>query len=78
MVRDQRARFVAFAGVLMMACSSAPSAPSPAATIRIGPSGVDPRELRIERFNYDADYVASQVAESGLPAEYGEKLLVAA
>jgi len=52
MVRDQRARFVAIAGVLMMACSSAPSAPSPAATIRIGPSGVDPREVRIERFNY--------------------------
>jgi putative phosphoesterase len=37
--------------------------------------GVD---ARIERFDYDADYVASQVAASGLPAEYGEKLLVAA
>lgn len=36
MVRDQRARVVAIAGVVMMACSSAPSAPSPAATIRIG------------------------------------------
>jgi putative phosphoesterase len=35
-------------------------------------------EARIERFEYDAEYVASQVAESGLPAEYGEKLLVAA
>jgi len=35
-------------------------------------------EARIERFDYDAEYVASQVAESGLPAEYGEKLLVAA
>ena len=33
---------------------------------------------RIERFDYDAEYVASQVAESGLPAEYGKKLLVAA
>ena len=37
---------------LLAACSSAPSAPSPAATIRIGPSGVEPREVRIERWNY--------------------------
>jgi putative phosphoesterase len=33
---------------------------------------------RIERFDYDANYVAGQVAVSGLPAEYGEKLLTAA
>jgi hypothetical protein len=37
---------------LLAACSSTPSAPSPAATIRIGPSGVEPREVRIERWNY--------------------------
>jgi putative phosphoesterase len=35
-------------------------------------------EARIQRFQYDAEYVASQVVESGLPDEYGEKLLVAA
>jgi plastocyanin len=52
MAWDQRSRFVAIAGVLMVACSSAPTAPSPAATIRIGPSGADPREVRIERWNY--------------------------
>ena len=33
---------------------------------------------RIERFAYDADYAASQVAEAGLPGEYAEKLLAAA
>lgn len=33
---------------------------------------------RIERFEYDAEYAASQVAEAGLPGEYAEKLLVAA
>jgi plastocyanin len=52
MAQDQRSRLVAIAGVLMVACSSAPTAPSPAATIRIGTSGVDPREVRIERGNY--------------------------
>ena len=34
-------------------------------------------EARIERVGYDADYVAGEVAASGLPAEYGEKLLIA-
>ena len=52
MARDQRSRLVAIAGALMVACSSAPAAPSPAATIRIGPSGLDPREVRIERWNH--------------------------
>jgi predicted phosphodiesterase len=33
---------------------------------------------RIERFEYDAEYAASQVASAGLPGEYGEKLLIAA
>jgi hypothetical protein len=32
---------------------------------------------RIERFSYDAEYTAAKVAESGLPGEYAEKLLVA-
>jgi putative phosphoesterase len=34
-------------------------------------------EARIERFEYDADYVAGEIAASGLPAEYGKKLLTA-
>ena len=33
---------------------------------------------RIERFDYDAEFAASQVAESGLPAEYADRLLKAA
>ena len=33
---------------------------------------------RIERVAYDAETVAREVATAGLPAEYGEKLLVAA
>src|ERR671910_1117617 len=33
---------------------------------------------RIERFESDADYVAREVAASGLPAEYGDSLLAAA
>lgn len=32
---------------------------------------------RIERFPYDAESVAREVASSGLPAEFGEKLLTA-
>jgi putative phosphoesterase len=45
------------------------------AVLETSADGID---ARIERFEYDAEYVASQVAESGLPGEYGEKLLVAA
>ena len=51
-MREHRGRLIAIAGLLTVACSSAPSAPSPAATIRIGPSGVDPREVRVKRGNY--------------------------
>ena len=52
MARDQRSRLVAIAGALVVACSSEPTAPSPAATIRIGPAGVDRHEVTIERWNY--------------------------
>jgi hypothetical protein len=33
---------------------------------------------RIERVDYDAETVAREVAAAGLPAEYGEKLRIAA
>jgi putative phosphoesterase len=33
---------------------------------------------RIERFEYDVERVAREVAASGLPGEYGERLLIAA
>jgi predicted phosphodiesterase len=45
------------------------------AVLEIDADGVAPR---IERVAYDAESVARAVAESGLPAEYGEKLLQAA
>jgi hypothetical protein len=50
-VRSRRLRLAALAG-LLAACSSAPSAPTPAPTFRIGPGGIEPREVRIERWNY--------------------------
>jgi hypothetical protein len=34
--------------------------------------------VRIERVGYDAESVAAQVRESGLPSEFADKLLVAA
>ncbi len=33
---------------------------------------------RIERFDYDAEIASREVAAAGLPAEFAEKLLVAA
>src|SRR4029450_2960858 len=51
-MRDQWGRIAAIAGLLTIACTSAPSAPSPAAAIRIGPSGVDPRGGPLGRRNY--------------------------
>ena len=44
------------------------------AVLEASDSGV---EARIERVEYDADYVAGEVADAGLPPEYGEKLLTA-
>jgi putative phosphoesterase len=40
--------------------------------------GTEAVDARIERFEYDAEYAATQVAESGLPGEYGDRLLAAA
>ena len=36
----------------LAACSGAPSAPSPAATISIGPTGIDRQEVRIKAWEY--------------------------
>ena len=35
-------------------------------------------EMKVERVSYDAESVAAQVRESGLPSEFAEKLLLAA
>ena len=50
----------------------------PARRLRGPRAPADGVRARIERFDYDAEYAAGQVAESGLPGEYAEKLLVAA
>jgi len=47
-------RLTAGAALVLSACSDPPSAPSPAATIRIGPNGPEPRELRIKIAQYVA------------------------
>jgi putative phosphoesterase len=39
---------------------------------------LDGREVTIERVAYDADRVAAEVREAGLPGEFAERLLVAA
>jgi putative phosphoesterase len=39
---------------------------------------LEPGRARIERFEYDAEGVAREVAAAGLPSEYAEKLVLAA
>jgi putative phosphoesterase len=68
-----------YAGVLFVNCGSVGKPKdgdqrAAFAMLEASDSGV---EARIERVEYDADYVAGEVAAAGLPAEYGEKLLTA-
>jgi putative phosphoesterase len=70
-----------FGGVLFVNCGSVgkPKDGDPRgafAVLGIDESGA--LRARIERVNYDAEAVAREVAAAGLPAEYAEKLLVAA
>jgi putative phosphoesterase len=66
-------------GVLFVNCGSVgkPKDGDPRAAFAILEDDRDVR-ARIERVVYDAEAVAREVAQAGLPAEYGEKLLVAA
>ena len=69
-----------YGGVLFVNCGSVgkPKDGDPRggfAVMEVGGNGVS---ARIERVEYDAEYVAKEVAAAGLPAEYGEKLLRAA
>ena len=45
-------RFAILLALALTACSDAPSAPSPAATISIGPAGVDRQEVRIKAWDF--------------------------
>jgi hypothetical protein len=45
-------RAALFCATLIGGCESSPTAPSPAATISIGPAGVSPGEVRIKSWSY--------------------------
>jgi putative phosphoesterase len=69
-----------YGGVLFVNCGSVGKpkdgdARAAFAILRSTPTGV---EVTIERVAYDAEAVAREVAAVGLPAEYGDKLLIAA
>jgi putative phosphoesterase len=69
-----------YGGVLFVNCGSVgkPKDGDPRGGFAVLEDARDSVAARIERFDYDADAVAREVAASGLPAEYAEKLLVAA
>jgi putative phosphoesterase len=69
-----------YGGVLFVNCGSVgkPKDGDPRGGFSVLDEADDGVSARIERFEYDAEYAASRVSESGLPGEYAEKLLIAA
>jgi putative phosphoesterase len=69
-----------YGGVLFVNCGSVgkPKDGDPRGAFALLEATGDEVAARIERVEYDAHHVAREVAASGLPAEYGEKLLIAA
>jgi putative phosphoesterase len=69
-----------YGGVLFVNCGSVgkPKDGDARGSFAILRPGVEPVDVAIERVAYDAEAVAREVAEAGLPAEYGEKLVLAA
>ena len=69
-----------YGGVLFVNCGSVgkPKDGDPRGAFAVLEDAGARVDARIERMEYDADAVAREVAASGLPAEYAEKLLVAA
>jgi predicted phosphodiesterase len=70
-----------FSGVLFVNCGSVgkPKDGDPRGAFAVLELDASGRvAARIERVAYDAEAVAREVAAAGLPAEYAEKLLVAA
>ena len=67
-------------GVLFVNCGSVgkPKDGDPRGAFAILAAARDGVEVTIERVEYDAEAVAAQVREAGLPGEYADKLLVAA
>jgi putative phosphoesterase len=66
-------------GVLFVNCGSVgkPKDGDPRCAFAVLEATGDAIEARIERVPYDAERVAREVGEAGLPAVYGEKLLTA-
>jgi putative phosphoesterase len=69
-----------YGGVLFVNCGSVgkPKDGDPRGAFAVLEADGDRVAARIERFDYDADAVAREVAASGLPAEYAQKLVRAA
>jgi putative phosphoesterase len=69
-----------YGGVRFVNCGSVgkPRDGDPRAAFAVLEGDTNAVGARIERVEYDAERVAREVAESGLPAEYGERLLLAA
>jgi putative phosphoesterase len=69
-----------YGGVLFVNCGSVgkPKDGDPRGAFAVLAPAAGSVEVRIERIEYDADAVAGEVREFGLPGELAEKLLVAA
>jgi putative phosphoesterase len=69
-----------YGGVLFVNCGSVgkPKDGDPRAAFALLEADEDGVTASIERVEYDHERVAREVAEAGLPAEYGEKLVLAA
>jgi putative phosphoesterase len=69
-----------FGGVLFVNCGSVgkPKDGDPRAAFAVLEADADRVAARIERVDYDAGAVAREVAAAGLPAEFADKLLIAA
>jgi putative phosphoesterase len=69
-----------YGGVLFVNCGSVgkPKDGDPRAAFAVLEAAADRVAARIERVDYDAGAVAREVAAAGLPAEFADKLVVAA
>ena len=69
-----------YRGVLFVNCGSVgkPKDGDPRAAFAVLEATDGVVRARIERVDYDTEAVAHQVVKTGLPAEYGEKLVAAA
>ena len=69
-----------YGGVLFVNCGSVgkPKDGDPRGAFAVLEAGAAGVQVAIERVRYDAEAVAAEVREAGLPGEYADKLLVAA